>query len=421
MALFGFGKRNKPAPAVMDAPAEAREAPVQSVMSSDPGLATFLGLSMASAVDEIVTVETALGVPAVLSAVTFLSRSLASLPLKVFEESDGVPKVAQNDPVGHLLNGVANDETTAFELRRGFWQDVFTEGRGLAFIERNGRNEPINLWPLIVAKTEVRRVGRKTFYIYRDGTGSKTYEAAEVLDLAFMQGADRLSARSPIRHNADTIGLAQAVTKYGARFFNNGGIPPFVVQGPIKSAVGMQNAAADLTQAVKDMTENRRNGIAIPDGHELKPVGVDPDKMQMVDTKRFLIEEIARIYNMPPAFLGDLTNGTFSNVEQQDLALVKHLLAPWCKAFEREVQLKLYGRKPGAYKVRHVLDGILRGDFKTRAEALAAQINTGQITPDEAREIEKRPPLPGGDQLVIQGAMVPLDSLGSNNEGDGNV
>ncbi|MDE4059763.1 phage portal protein [Phaeobacter gallaeciensis] len=394
-----------------NAGAEARASVTEFVNSSDPHLVRFFGGGH-GITDEVVTVESALQVPAILAAVTFLSRTLAALPVKVYAKTETGREVKKGDPVHGLLNWAANDETSGFDFRRAFWQDVFTIGRGLAFVERNGRGQPINLWPLDVAKVTVERRQGRTLYHYQDGGRNVTYTAAEVLDLCFMPGADRLGGRSPIYSNAGTIGLAQAVTRYGARFFSNGGIPPFTISGPIKSAGGLARASNDLTAAVKEIAAAGGNALAVPDGHTLNPLGIDPEKMQMVDTQRFLVEQIARIYGLPPVFLQDLTHGTFSNTEQQDLHLSKHVIAPWCQALEGVTNLKFYGRQGGQVFAEHVLDGLMRGDLRTRAEATSQRINTGQLTINEAREIENRPPVPGGDTPLVQGAMVPANMAG---------
>lgn len=391
---------------------EARGSLASQMASSDPNLISFFGGSHAMT-DEVVTVSTALQVPEVAAAVSFLSRTLASLPLKVFSKGENGREGRPTDPIAGLLARAANDETSAFEFRRMFWQDVFTEGRGLVFIERNGRGVPINLWPLEISKVTVeRRLGR-TLYHYQDGARRVTYTAADVLDLCFMPGNDRLGAHSPIYSNANTIGLAMAVTRYGARFFKNGGIPPFTITGPIKSAGGVARASSDLTAAVKSLAESGSNALTVPEGHTLTALGIDPEKMQMVEVQKLLTVKIARIYGLPPVFLQDLTHGTFSNTEQQDLQLVKHLAAPWASALEAELNLKLWGRDGGSVYAEHVLDGLMRGDLKTRVEAAGRRINTGQTTINEEREIENRPPVDGGALPLVQGAMVPATLAGA--------
>jgi HK97 family phage portal protein len=130
----------------------------------------------------------------------------------------------------------------------------------------------------------------------------------------------------------------------------------------------------------------------------------------MTEARLFQIQEIARLYGLPPVFLQDLSKGTFSNTEQQDLQLVKHLVVHWAVIFEQELNLKLFGQRRRVREVKHNLDGLQRGDFKSRIEGLARAIQTGQLMPDEARALENRPPDPtgAGAKLYIQGATVPL-------------
>jgi HK97 family phage portal protein len=129
--------------------------------------------------------------------------------------------------------------------------------------------------------------------------------------------------------------------------------------------------------------------------------------MQLLELQRFSIEQIARIYSLPPVFLQDLTNGTYSNTEQQDLHFVKHTLKRWIEQTEQEMNLKLFPRGSEFY-VEFNVDGLLRGDFKTRMEAHAASIQNGIRTPNEVRDIENMSPMPEGGSLMIQGATVPI-------------
>jgi HK97 family phage portal protein len=148
--------------------------------------------------------------------------------------------------------------------------------------------------------------------------------------------------------------------------------------------------------------------FGMPPGHALKAIGIDPDKGQMTEARLFQIQEIARLYGLPPVFLQDLAHGTFSNTEQQDLQLVKHNIGQRAKEFEDELNLKLFGQRRRARFVRHNLDGLQRGSFKERIEGFGLAIQTAQMTPDEVRVIEDRPPKEHGDKLYIQGATVPL-------------
>lgn len=159
----------------------------------------------------------------------------------------------------------------------------------------------------------------------------------------------------------------------------------------------------------------------MPPGYELKPVGFDPEKGQMTDARRFQVEEIARVYQLPPVFLQDLTHATFTNSEQQDLHLVKHLIGQWAAAFESEMNLKLFGRNRNNRYVEHNLDGLMRGDFKSRIEGITAAINGGLMEPNRGRALMNWPDHenPAANDLFIQGATVPLGSNAAN--GDQNV
>ena len=194
-----------------------------------------------------------------------------------------------------------------------------------------------------------------------------------------------------------------------------GGVPPLAVKGPMASGPeAMKRAVEQIKQAVMVARETNIPIAQLPPGYELVPIGFDPEKGQMTDARRFQVEEIARIYNLPPVFLQDLTHGTFSNTEQQDLHLVKHLVAQWAEAFEQECNLKLFGQRNGGRFVEHNLDGLLRGDFKTRAEAVAALVNCAVYKPEEGRGYMGQEPSgdPLADKLYMQGATLPLDKLG---------
>lgn len=371
-------------------------------------LAAFGVVPSASGVS--VTIEAALGVPAVWSAVNFMAGELAQLPLNVYRRtSKGNEKITGG--LQNVLHDAVNDETTSFQWRKHVWDQVFTEGRSFTYIEWNGAGKVANLWPMETGKTTVKREGGRRRYFYKDGSATKVYEADEILDLAFMLGPDMLCHRSPIMSNKDTIGLAIAATQYGSRFFANGGVPPFVITGPLNSPAAMQRASQDLETAVKANAKDPRLALALPAGHELKSLGVDPEKSQLNETQRFVIEQVARIYALPPVFLQDLTHGTFANTEQQDLFFVKHSLTRWAEQFEQELNLKLFGRSSNQY-VEMNLDGLLRGDFKTRMEGYAQGIQNGVLKPNEARRRENLPDDAEGEKLMIQGATVPLGSSG---------
>lgn len=354
-----------------------------------------------------VTIDSALRVPAVLAAATFLPRSLAALPLHAYRKTKAGPEKI-NGGIETLIHEAPNAEWTSFKLRQYFWTQVFTGGRGLMLIERSGSNI-VGLYPINPTHANLKRdaMGRTTYQI-----GDKVYPASDVIDVPFMLKADALSHHGPIVLGAKAIQLALAMQEYGAKFFAGGGVPPLALEGPLpQGPEAMKRAMTDIHRAIDTAKSQDKPIFPMPPGHKLTPVGFDPEKGQMTDARRFQTEEIARIYGLPPVFLQDLSHGTFSNTEQQDLHLVKHLLAQWAQALEEEMNLKLFGQRNGGRYVEHSLDGLMRGDFKTRMEGLARAIQTSILTPDEARQLENRPAKGGGaDELYMQGATVPLGS-----------
>lgn len=363
-----------------------------------------------------VSTEEALGVPAVWAAVNFIAGTIAGLPLHVYDRTSiGKKRVKATklNQVVPMLHDAVNDDLSSFQWRYDmFATGVLTEGRFVTYIERDARDQPVNLFPLPGATVKRDSAGRKK-YEY-DGGGKKViYDQAEVLDLTFMLRPDLLTHRSPLRQCAVAIGKAAHANEYGSKLFKNGGLPAFALQGPFGSEKSAVRAADNIAEATKEAARKGGNVLSIPLGHELKPLGSDPGKMQLVDAQRFAVEEIARIYSLPPTFLQDLTHGTFSNTEQQDLHFVKHTLKRWIEQLEQEMNLKFFGRGSSRF-VEFNVDGLLRGDYKTRMEGNAQAIQTGQLTPNEARAMDNREPLDGGEKLMIQGATVPLDGHTGN-------
>ena len=377
----------------------------ETVPISASNFLAFFGISGTNL--PAVTIDSALTVPAVLAAVAFLSRTMASVPLHAYRNTDDGPAKITGK-LGVIIHESPNEEWDTFKFLQYFWQQVFTGGRGLAWIERNGATIE-NIWPMDPSKVTVARKGMKRVYTF-DG---REYSAADVIDVPFMLKANQLGHYGPIAMGAKAIQLALAMGDYASQFFAGGGVPPLALVGPLpQGPEAMKRAMADVARAIDAAKKSDKPIFPMPPGHDLKPVGFDPEKGQMTEARRLQVEEIARVYQLPPVFLQDLSRATFSNVEQQDLHLVKHLVGQWAAALEGEMNLKLFGRFRSGRYVEYNLNGLLRGDFKSRIEAIARGIQTAQITPNEGRLLENRPKHTNSaaDELLVQGATVVLGS-----------
>jgi len=364
---------------------------------------SFFGLDLARLPN--VTIDSALTVPAVACAVAFLSRTMATLPLHAYRDTkDGAVRLTGKTAI--TIHEAANDLMGTAKFWQYFWQQVFTGGRGLAWIERNGPHIEA-MWLMDPRKTRIKRTGFNLVYQFEN----KEYPAADVIDIPFMLRADQVSHYGPVKLAAKAIQLAIAMNDYGSAFFAGGGVPPLALVGPLPAGPGaVERALSDVQRAIDSARASGKPIVTIPQGYKLDPIGFDPEKGQMTEARLYQVQEIARAWQLPPAFLQDLSKGTFANVEQQDLHLVKHLVGQWGRLLEDELNLKLFGRSKNGRFVELNLDGLMRGDFKSRIEGIARAIQTGQMTPNEGRALENRPKHsnPAADELLVQGATVVL-------------
>ena len=370
---------------------------------SVPVSASLFDWGGASSSGIVVNEKNALSVPAVWSAVNFLSGTLASLPIHVYNNGERGDKELEN-----LLNRHSSNVDTAYDWKKYTFDRVFTNGRAISLIKRNNAGRVLSIVPVEPQDVTIKRTMLEdgpTYTYQIDGTG--IFSADDIIETVWLRDYDYISHISPLTAHKDTIALAIAATKYGSKAFQSGGIPPAVLQGPFQSAASAVRASDDVANTMAKLAREGRPIMALPMGHELKAVGFNPEQMQFIELKRFLVEEIARIYALPPTFLQDLSRATFSNVEQQDLHFVKHTIAKWVKQFESELSLKLFGRNSTQY-VRFNLDGLLRGDLQSRMQAYATSIQNGIRTPNEVRGLEDLEGKPEGDDLMIQGATVPI-------------
>lgn len=363
--------------------------------------------------DEEVNENTALGVPAIWAAVDAVSGAIASLPLHVFTNTGEGPVKAEKDPVYSLLHDVVNDDLlTTSQWRRWVVSRLMLEGRAVCWIERNKANKAMNIWPLDLSTLTIKKVDGRTVYERRRKSGGvDTFAASEVLDFVWTLKADGFSHINPIQQHRNAIGLTIAAERYAAGNFANGGVPTAVATMPAGSPGAMDRAATEISSRLKAGSRSREPVMALPSGVEIKAIGLNHSEQQMIEARKLQVTEIARIWKIPPSFLQDLSTGTFSNVEQQDLAFVKHTLMPWLTMIEQELNAKLFGRKSSNYAEFNTA-GMLRGDLKTQAESLRSLVTAGVYTINEARAYLGKPAITGGHQPLIQGAMVPLDMAG---------
>lgn len=371
------------------------------------------GGETASGVD--VSERSSLGLSAVYAAARILGESVAVLPLRVFKRNDdGGRQLARDRREDYLLHEEPNPEMSAFSWRES------AQGTGLALwgntyaeIEWNGAGKVAALWPLSSNMVTPRRVrealpgGRwRSRVVYDvveiDGT-PVTLPAEDVLHIPALS-FDGLRGISPIRQQREAVALGIAVQEYGARFFGNGSVP----SGYIKAPSQLGTKGREKLRAAWEETHRGRQAwhrVAVLEGGlTYERIGIPPEEAQFLETRKFQLAEVARMYRIPPHMLADLDRATNNNIEHQGLEFVAHTLLPWLVRWEQEINRKLF--RGTAYYVKHDVRGLLRGDIKSRFEAYAIGRQWGWLSADDVLEREDENPLPDGKGKVY---LLPLN------------
>jgi len=366
-------------------------------------LLSALSLGQRSAAGVSVSEEGSLTSTAVWACVKVLAESIAQLPLITYRRVDNGGKTRATDhPVYGLLKDSPNPELTSFEFRSTIAAHVATWGNGFAEIVWGKRGYPEALWPLLPGKMEnIERRNGTLFYTYRlPDNSTKILSGQQVLHVRGLSG-NGLWGYSPVRQAMQAVGLSLALEEYGARFFGNGARPGGVLSHPGRlSDEAQKRLKASFNEAHEGLANSHRLKI-LEEGMSYTAIGIPPEEAQFLQARQFQIAEIARIYRVPLHMVGDLSRSTNNNIEHQSLEFVQYTLMPWLTNFEQAYQRDLLSpRDRMSLDIEHLVDGLLRGDNKSRNEALAIQRQNGVITVNEWRAIENMNPVEGGDTRI---------------------
>ena len=228
-------------------------------------------------------------------------------------------------------------------------------------------------------------------------------------------GFDGLVGYSPIAMAKNAIGLAIATEEYGAKFFANGAAPSGVLEHPgtIKDPTKVREA----WQSQFGGSSNSGKVAVLEEGMKYTPISISPEQAQFLETRKFQINEIARIFRVPPHMVGDLEKSSFSNIEQQSLEFVKYTLDPWVMRWEQSIQRSLFTpNEKKNYFVKFNVEGLLRGDYQSRMQGYATARQNGWMSANDIRELENLDRIPeesGGDLYLVNGNMLPLEKAGA--------
>lgn len=367
--------------------------------------------------------RTAMQHTVVYACVRVLSEALAQLPLHVYEYTENGKERAIKHPLYFLLHDQPNPEMTSFIFRETLMSHLLIYGNAYSQIIRNGRGDVMGLYPLTPDRMKVDR-DDKNRLIYRYSRydeanpnlkeqGEIILKAEDVLHIAGL-GFDGLVGYSPIAMAKNAIGISLACEEYGSTFFANGASPsgilehPGVIKDPEKVRQGWQNAYG---------SGNSHKVAVLEEGMKYQPISIPNNEAQFLETRKFQVEEIARLYRVPLHMIDDLDRATFSNIEQQSLEFVKYTLDPWLVRWEQALQKSLLndGEK-GRYFIKFNVEGLLRGDYASRMQGYSIGIQNGFLCPNDIRTLENMNLIPedkGGFTYMVNGSMTPLNMDGA--------
>ena len=349
-----------------------------------------------------VNTETALRFTAVFAAIKLLAENIAGLPKSVMVRmKDGGYEPAVKHPAHSLLYVRPNGYMDVFT----FWFTIIAwlEGKGNAFaVIRYDKGKPVALHPVNPDWVNIAFVNGEKMYIVKaknpdfsflDGT----YLENEMLHFMLFTW-NGIWGVDPISYNAAAIGEGIAAQKFTADYFRTGG----AIKGTIETDQALGDDDYERFMAHYQQTATNGSTPLLEYGFKYKAINLSPEASQLIQAKVFSIDDIARIFCIPPHMLAELSHATFSNIEQQNIFFGEYSLRPICKRIEKQLELKLFTEKErGDYHVKFDLNGLMRGDAQARAVFYEKGINAGWMTPNEAREFEGMKRLEGLDEPRI--------------------
>lgn len=375
-----------------------------------------------------VSKTTAMSFDAVYSCVKIIAETCAILPRHVVKVLDRGKERLVGHPVARLIAINPNPDMTA----QTYWETIVGHaalgGDGYAQILKSGnpRGYPTQLRLLDPDRMTVERenhteTGRILYQYQPQGVAKVTLLEDQVFHLTGF-GNDGLNGFSPIEFHRQTIGAALANIEHSGSFYGRGAMPSGVLEyeGHFKDKQKMQ-------EFLKEWNDNHQGsgnayGTALlQQGITYKPMTMSARDAQTVEMFKLNVRQIARIYRMPLHKIADMDAATNNNIEQEAIEFVQDTIMPWLERIAQEIKRKLFLPGDDALFVEHVIEKLLRADIETRYKAYALALQNGFKTPNEVRALEDDNPKPGGDDLIVQAQMEPLDQISEEKDPGQNI
>ncbi len=364
-----------------------------------------------------VNARTAIQVSAVYACVRVIAETVASLPFSVFEQDKEGSQKALDHPLYRLLHDEPNPEMTSFVWREAMLTHLLLWGNSYSQILRAGRGSIVGLYPLLPDRMEVDRDDKGNLIYTYSTTNGQTVKLRpeDVLHIPGL-GFDGIMGYSPIAVERNAVGLSIASEEYGSKFFSNGARPSGILTHP--NTVKNPKALRESWDAAYGGSGNANRVAVIEEGMTFTPISIPNNEAQFLETRKFQVEEICRIYRVPPHMIGDLEHATFSNIEHQSIDFAVHCIRPWLVRIEQSINRALFSEKEkGRFYCQFNLDGLMRGSYKERMEGYAIGRQNGFLSANDIRRLENQNPIPaseGGDAYLVNGNMLAISTILQN-------
>lgn len=380
----------------------------------DPVLAKWWGADSRTATGVNVNADTAMEAPTVYACVRVISETIASLPVHVYrKKADGSKERAYDHPLYRLLHDAPNRFMTRYEwmetkvahvlLRGNAYDEIVTDNSGR--ITALQPLHPDRVMPFLAPNGDVS-------YRYSPPQGEAAILLANEVYHQPGGGFDGLKGQSLISLHRETVGLAIAAQEYASRFFGNNAIPKGGLELPSQISDEAEKKLLEAWDRKHRGLDNAHRPAIFPPGMKWVSLGMTNEDAQYLETRKFQVAEIARIFRVPPHKIGDLEKATFSNIEHQAIEFVTDTILPWVTRIEQRLNATLLmENERDQYYIGFVIDGLLRGDIKSRYEAYAIGRQWGWLSANDIRSREDLSAIDGGEIYLAPLNMAPQERV----------
>ena len=362
-----------------------------------------------------VSAESALTFSAVWAAMRILSESISTLPVGVFRKENNGDNTEITSDLAFLIKYQPNSYQNKITFYEKIIMDMLSDGNSYVKIVRNGAGRVIKLLPLNYGDVEIYTLENKLYY--SDEKTGETHDSENILHFKMITGPDGIKGLSPIEQCKNAIGWGMDVQTYSSTFFKNGG----KLSGILESDRALSEQAIDRLRNSFNSNYGTLSGsnqtAVLEEGLKYKSISVTPDQAQFLASRQFSVEEVARIFGIPPHLLRDLSKSSFNNIEMQSQEFVSYSLMPYITKIELEMSLKLFRKNViGREYIKFNVNGLLRGNVKDRADYYKTAITNGWMSVNEVRQKEDLNRIEDGDNNYLPLNMTTINKIGTDEE-----